>query len=304
MVKSASSHKTLVFGGPGTALLMVAPALFLFSVFMLWPAIHALFVSMNSWTGFSPETEFVGLGNYASLINDGRFWTGMGNTLYYVLVGGVGHFVFAFLFAAALNNPKLAGRKLFQTLIFFPSFISVVGVAILWARLYDPSDGLLNQLLAALGMTRIIWLNEQNAMNAIIVSSIWAGVGGQMIILLAGMRRIPPEYYEAARIDGANEIQIFWRVTLPLLKDVTYVALSLWLIGSMQVFGLVQALAGPQVPPSMETISTYQYAISFNARDNIYMMGRGTAMAVTLVIVIVLLVGVTRLIFGKRDMEY
>lgn len=291
-------------GGTGTAVAMAAPALGLFALFLLWPAADALLISMQSWTGFSPEGTFIGLQNYVNLWGDAKFWHSFRNTLYYVVAGGVGHFAFAFLFAAALSSPRLCGKKLYQTLIFFPSFISVVGVAILWARLYDPKAGLLNGILAALGQSDVTWLDAEHAMNSIVISSIWAGVGGQMILLLAGMRRIPPDYYEAARIDGAGEWQIFRHITLPLLKDVTYVALSLWLIGSMQVFGLIQALAGPDVRPELETVSTYQYAISFNARDNVYMMGRGTAMAVTLVVAIVLLVSAARLAFGKRELEY
>ena len=285
-------------------LIMLGPALLLFGLFMLWPAIDAIYVSLCSWSGFSPEARFIGLDNYRNLASDTRFGTSLLNTFYYVILGGVGHFVLAFLFAYALNHPRFARKKLYQTLIFFPSFISVVGVAILWARLYDPKDGLLNRMLDAVGLTQVVWLSSEHAMNSIIVSSIWAGVGSQMILLVAGMKRIPADLYEAARIDGASEAQVFWRITVPLLKDVTYVALSLWLIGSLQVFGLVQSLAGPQVPIEMETVSTYQYAISFNARDNIYMMGRGTAMSVVLVIAIICFAGLARVLFGKRELEY
>ena len=300
-----SQGKVNLFGGQWMVAFMVGPGLLVFSVFVLWPTLDALVVSMQSWTGFSPESQFVGLQNYASLIEDRRFWQSLANTLYYVVLGGVGHFAFAFLFASALNSPRLAGKKFYQTLIFFPAFISVVGVAILWSRLYSTTDGLINQLLAGFGVEPgIEWLSDRNAMNSIILSSIWAGVGGQMILILAGMRRIPATYYEAARIDGANEIHLFRHVTLPMLKDVIYVALSLWLIGSMQVFGLVQALDGPDVTIELETVRTYQYAIAFNAQDNLYMMGRGTAMAIILVIIIVLLVGVARMAFGRRELEY
>lgn len=293
-----------LIGGPGTVAVLLGPALLMFGLFMAWPAADALRVSMSSWTGFSPQSAFTGLENYRNLAGDERFRISLKNTFYFVIVGGIGHFFFALLFAFCLNHPRFAAKKFYQTVIFFPSFVSVVGVAILWARLYDYNDGLINRILQVFGGRGIDWLAAENAMNSIVLASIWAGVGGQMIVLLAGMKRIPPELLEAARIDGANEWQVFRHVTLPMLKDVLYVALSLWLIGSMQVFGLVQSLAGPGIPVDMETISTYQYAISFNARDNIYMMGRGTAMAVTLVLCIVLLVSALRLLFGKRDLEY
>jgi ABC-type sugar transport system permease subunit len=294
-----------LYGGWGMIAFMLAPALLLLGLFVFYPAVNALWVSLSSWSGFAPQSQFIWFDNFSNLLfHDPRFWASFLHTLFYVLVGGIVHFTFALLFAWALSHPQLAGKKVYQTLVFFPAFISVVGVATLWARLYDPKDGLLNRLIEALHHTGITWLAPDNAMRAIIVASVWAGVGGQMILLLAGMRRIPSSIYEAARIDGASETQVFWRITFPLLRDVTYIALSLWLIESMQVFGLMQALAGPDLPLELETVSTYQYSISFNARDNIYMMGRGTAMAVVLVAVILLMAGVTRLFFSRRDIEY
>src|SRR5690348_2946037 len=116
------------------ALVLLGPSLLLFGLFVLWPVVEAIFVSLSSWTGFTPSSTFTGLENYRNLLNDSRFWKSFGHTLYFVFAGGAGHFVFAFLFASALNNPRFGGKKLYQTLIFFPSFISVAGVAILWAR--------------------------------------------------------------------------------------------------------------------------------------------------------------------------
>lgn len=300
----AHRHQQKLFGGWGMVALMLGPALGMLGVFIIYPAVDAVVVAMSSWTGFAPQAQFTGLENFNTLLfHDSRFWKGYLHTLRYLALGGIVHFSFAMLFAWGLNHPRLAGRKIFQTLLFFPAFISVTGVAILWARLYDP-DGLINQLLKAIHLAGPRWLAPENAINSIIIASVWAGVGGQMILLLAGMRRIPASYFEAARIDGATEGQIFRHITLPMLKDVAYIALTLWFIGAMQIFGLVQALAGPNVPQDVETVATYQYAISFSNRNNVYMMGRGTAMAILLVISIVILASVARLIFGKRELEY
>lgn len=108
-----------LYGGSGMVLLLVGPSLLLFVLFVLWPAVDAIFVSMSSWTGFSPTSTFTGLENYRNLWSDSRFWKSFAHTLYFVLLGGIGHFVFAFLFASALNNPRFCGKKIFQTLIFF-----------------------------------------------------------------------------------------------------------------------------------------------------------------------------------------
>jgi ABC-type sugar transport system permease subunit len=291
-------------GSPWTVALLAGPGLLLFGIFVAWPALQALPVSLESWNGFSPTRAFIGLANYRVLLAEERFWRSLRNTLYYVLLGGVLHLGFAFLFAVLLHHPRFSGKKLFQTLVVFPAFVSVVGVATLWERLYDSRDGLLNGLLRAAGLREVTWLSPEHGMRSIVVAAVWAGVGTHMLLLLAGLRRIPPSYPHAARLDGADEWQVFWRVTLPMLKNVTYAALALWLIGSMQLFGLIQALANQPIPDHLETVSTYQYAIAFNARDNLYMMGRGTAMAVLLALAIVVLVGLTRLAFGRRDLEY
>jgi ABC-type sugar transport system permease subunit len=325
-----------LYGGWGMIALLLAPALVLLGLFVFYPAVDAIIVSLSSWSGFAPRSQFIGLENYRSLLfTDARFWASFRHTLYYVVIGGIVQFTFALLFSWGLSHPRLRGKKVYQTLLFFPAFISVAGVATLWARLYDPKDGLINRLLVGCHLDALLhtlahaynwvlltlhlpdgwlvtgpdpsgvtWLSPANAVNSIIIASVWAGVGGEMILLLAGMRRIPASYHEAARIDGASEARVFWHVTLPMLKDVAYIAVTLWLIGSLQVFGLVQALAGPEVHYEMETVATYQYAISFNNRSNIYMMGRGTAMALLLVTTAVILAAIARLIFGKRELEY
>jgi ABC-type sugar transport system permease subunit len=303
-VPVASRFQDRLYGGRAMVALTVGPVLLLFGVFVLVPALYALAVSLYSWTGFAPDARFVGLANYRGLFADNRFWKSIAHTLYYTAVGGTANLFFAFLFAVALHHPRLAGKKLFQTLLLFPSFISVVGVAILWGRLYDPDAGLLNRLLGALGLPDVVWLSDTHALHAIIAATVWAGVGGNMLSLLAGIRRIPPSYLHAARLDGAGEIQVFWPVTLPMLKPVAYVIVALWVISAMQVFGLVQALSGTGAPEALATMATYQYGVAFYTRDNLYMMGRGAAVAVVLVALVLAFVGLVRLAFGRREVEY
>lgn len=296
--------QTHLFGGPWTAVLLLAPGLLLFTAFVAYPAVQALTVSTQSWTGFSPEPIFVGTDNYDALLHTDRFWSAVRNTLYFTAVGGVIHFGLAFLFSAALHHPSFAAKKFFQTIIVFPSFVSVVAVATLWAGLYNAEEGLINAMLAMVDIEGIRWLAQEHAREAFLAPIVWSGLGSHVLLLLAGMRRIPASYMNAARLDGATELQVFWHVTLPMLKGVTYTALALWIIGGMQIFGVVQTMLGPEVPEYAETMTTYQYAISFNAKDNIYLMGRGSAIAVFLVAMILLAVGALRLLFGKRELEF
>lgn len=209
------------------------------------------------------------------------------NNFAYMIVAGIFHFVYAFLFAAALDLPGLRGKGFWRTMIFFPSFISAIGVAMLWQRIYDPDNGLANFLLQLLAISPFEWLNGDNMLNSIIVCGVWAGVGSQMILLLAGMQRIPPTYFEAARIDGAGEGRIFLHVTLPMLREVILIVVTLWVIGSLKAFGLFQAFTISH-DETNSVISVRQYELAFSNRDNIYMMGYATAMAVVLLALVVL----------------
>jgi len=226
-------------GWLGPVLFFVAPALVLFLLLFAIPALSSLYVSLCKWTGFTPRMEFRGLGNFVKLFKDSRFWPALRNNLWIMTVGGVAFFSFAFLFAAALNDRRLRGRRFFQTMIFFPAFISVVGVAIYWKRIYDVDSGLINLALKATGATPAQWLAAKNAINSIIVMIVWSGVGGTMILLLAGMRRIPDDYYEAAQIDGASAVQQFFHITVPMMREVVIIARG---------DGGGAGLAGPALP--------------------------------------------------------
>ena len=288
----------------GAPALFLAPALVLFAVLFAFPAAGSLYVSMCRWTGFTPHMEFVGLHSFARLLADMKFWNALRNNFWIMGAGGVVFFAFALVFAAALNDRRLRGRKFFQTLIFFPSFISAVGAATFWKLLYDSKSGLLNLSLEGLGASPVQWLSSDNAIDAAIVMLVWAEVGGAMILLLAGMRRIPKDYYEAAEIDGASGSQQFFHVTVPMMREVVLIALSLWMIGSMKVFGFIQALLAPDINDRCQVISTLQYDYAFNNRRCIFLMGEATAMAVVQVAIVLVLVGIVRLLREKKSVEY
>jgi len=234
---------------------------------------------------------------------DDYFRTCVQNNLTFMVIGGAFHFVFAFIFAAALNIPTFKGKVFYRTMIFFPSFISAVGVAMLWKRLYDTRAGLINFMLQLCQIDAFEWLKGENMFNSIIVCGVWAGVGSQMILLLAGMQRIPETYYEAARIDGAGDAQVFRHVTIPLLRDVILIVVTLWVIGSLKIFGIVQAFS-IQAEQDYNVISVRQYQLAFSNRDNIFMMGYATAMAVVLMILVVVFAVGLRSLREQEQVEY
>ena len=310
----------------GAPTVFLAPAVILFLLLFAVPAISSLYVCLCKWTGFTPQMEFTGLRNFTKLLGelkvqrfevagasvpyvwfvggDMRFWEAVKNNLYIMSLGGVVFFSFAFLFAAALNHKRLRGRRFFQTMIFFPAFISVVGTATFWKLIYDSKSGLINLSLRGMGARGFQWLDAENAINSVIIMMVWAGVGGTMILLLAGMRRIPKDYYEAAEIDGASAPQQFFHVTVPMMREVVIIALSLWMIGSMKTFGYIQALLAPDINDEAQVISTLQYEYAFSNRRCIFMMGRATAMAIVQVILVLTLVWFVRRFREKKSVEY
>jgi ABC-type sugar transport system permease subunit len=256
------------------------------------------------------------------------YWTGDGddffrwcvrNNFRLMFVGGIFQFIFAFLFAAGLSMPGFRAAKFYRTMIFFPSFVSAVGVAILWQRVYDARYGLCNgviqgmanvasQLISTahpvhLSVEPIEWLGSDNMFNSIIAAGIWSGVGSQMILLVAAIQRIPPTYYEAARVDGANERHVFSHITLPMIREVILITLTLWVIGALKVFGLVQAMGLNQDEKS-SVVSLRQYELAFSNRDNIYQMGYATAMAVVLLLLIVVFALGLRLLRTEDELEF
>jgi ABC-type sugar transport system permease subunit len=284
--------------------LFLAPAVVLFAVFCAGPTVSSLYVCLCKWTGFTPTMKFTGVRNFVMLAQDERFWNAIVNNVRILVIGGVGLLSFAAVFAAALHSPDLRGRKFLQTMLFFPAFISVVGAAVYWKCIYDMDDGLANLLLGGLGVKKVAWLAADNAIHSVIVVIIWGAVGGTMILLLAGMRRIPKDYYEAAQIDGAGDAQQFRHVTVPMMREVLIIALSLWMISAMRVFGHVQALLAPDINDQAQVVSTLMYEYAFSNRRCIFMMGRATAMAVVQVAMVLTLVGLVRLLREKESVEY
>jgi ABC-type sugar transport system permease subunit len=311
--------------------LMIAPALIMIVLFLIYPACWAFRVAMQNWSGFSPVSHYAGFGNFTKLFNvsdllanlgqlhisdlfsDGIFFAALKNSIIWMLVGGLVHFFFGLVLATGLQNPGLRFKKFFQTMLIFPMFITAIGVAVLWRILYNPRQGLLNMFLSAFHLANPTngtpaWLSSDHGVYPLLLVSVWGGVGGQIILILAGLRQIPASLYEAARIDGASEWQCFWQISLPLMRGILKIAMVLWIIESLQIFGLVQGMLGPDIEPRSHVVSTYMFDTAFNNRSNIYLMGLATAMAVVLVVItlvlILLLLAAYRLIFGKEKLEF
>ncbi|MET0733778.1 MAG: sugar ABC transporter permease [Casimicrobiaceae bacterium] len=231
-------------------------------VFFFLPVLAALAMSLTDFDIYAladlANLRFVGLQNYARLLETPLFWQAFGNTLYFVVVG-VPLSIAASLGAALLLHSRLARFKgFFRTALFAPVVTTLVAVAVIWRYLFNTRYGMLNYALGQFGIDPIDWLGDPHwAMPAIIVFAVWKSFGYNMVILLAGLQSIPEQYYEAARIDGASYAQRFWHVTLPMLSPL------LLLVSVLTVAGYFQLFAEPYVMtqggPLQSTVSVLYF---------------------------------------------
>lgn len=223
------------------ALLFIAPGLAIVLLFFLIPACATLLLSLTDFDLYAladpRNIRFVALSNYGDLMRNPLFWKALGNTLYYTIVGGPLTVILSLAIALLVNAKAARWKGLFRTMYFAPIVTSIVAVAVVWKYLYNPKVGLLNQGLALFGVSPIDWLGDPHwAMPAIILLGVWKNFGYNMVIFVAALQSIPEELYEAARMDGANALQQFRHVTLPMLGPTFVFVGIITAIGYLQLF--------------------------------------------------------------------
>lgn len=244
------------------AFLFLLPNILGFLVFTAGPVLVSLGISLVSWNILTPPV-WLGIENYLSLISDSDFWRSIWATLYYTLGSVPLGIVLSLLLAVALNQ-KIRGIGIYRTVYFIPVVSSMVAVSLMWRWMYNPTAGILNYVLNEifgffhLPITPPDWLQSTTwAMPAIIIMSVWKGLGYNMVIYLAGLQGIPTSLYEAAEMDGATSINKFFNITLPLLTPTTFFVLIMSVIGSFQVFE--QAYIMTKGGPAMATVTTVYF---------------------------------------------
>lgn len=226
--------------------------------------------------------DFIGFENYIDLFTDDQFLISLRNTLWYCVLTVPSGVVLALLMAVLLNR-QLKGMAIFRTLVFIPVITSMVAVSLVWSMLYEDNSGLLNILLGYLGLGPVHWLTDTNmAMISIAIMSVWKGLGYNMTIFLAGLQGVPGELYEAATIDGANSVQKFFKITVPMIGPTTYFVTLMALIGSLQVFDQVNIMTGGGPVDATKTVAFYLYQYGFQ----FYKMGYACAAAYVLFILV------------------
>jgi len=275
----------------------ISPWIIGFLVFTIGPMLASLYFSFTDYNIIDAPV-WKGLANYQKLFfEDPLFWHSLKRTLYFALLALPLGLVFGF-FLAFLLNQDIPGVNLWRTVYFLPSVIAGVAVALLWIRIFNPKVGILNPFLKNIGISNPPgWLNDPDwAIPALVLISLW-GIGGSMIIYLAGLQGIPTHLYEAAKIDGANSRQRFRHVTLPLMTPVIFYNLVLGLIAAFHYFTEVYVATSGEGGPLRSTLvyNLYLYQTAFRFFD----MGYASALAWVLFLIVLV---VTLLVFRSSPM--
>ncbi len=241
--------------------LFVAPALVLLGIFLIYPILWSLWMSFQ--TGRGMNFSFGGLANIQRLTQDPVFLRALGNTMIFLVFQVPVMILLALLFAVALNDPKLRGRSFFRTAIFLPCVTSLVAYSILFKSMFG-AEGVVNQVLAILGIGAIPWLTDPFWAKVLIILAItWRWTGYNMIFYLAALQNVDSAIYEAAKIDGVPPWARFWYITLPMLKPVILFTTVISTIGTLQLFDEPYniTLGGPS--QATMTLSYYIYDLTF-----------------------------------------
>jgi multiple sugar transport system permease protein len=255
--------------------LFITPNILLFLTFMIIPIFFTFFMSFYEW-GIIGKAEFIGLKNYVRLFSDKVFWISLSNTVYYTI--GTVPLSMAFGLAGAIFlNRKIPLRTFFRGVFFAPVVVSLVATGLIWAWMFNPNYGLINHLLAKIGIDGPNWLSSPDwAMSSVILTTLWVRTGYCLVIYLAGLQAIPDSLYEAAEIDGANSWQKFWYVTLPLLRHTTVFVLVISVIYGFMVFDLIYTMTNGGPGYSTTVIVQYIYQKAFVEGEMGYASALGT----------------------------
>ena len=267
------------------ALIFLLPALLLLSIFVITPMLMAFSYGFTDYHLLKPHMrEFIGLENFINILKDPLIYQTLKNTLMFVFLVVPVQLGMALGFALIINK-NFRGNTFFKIAFFSPSVLSLVVISILWSILLNPSSGLINEILVKLNFEKQPFLmSSTQAMPTIAFISAWAGCGYQMLIFLAGLKNIPHELYEAARIDGANKFQQFLNITLPGLRPITIFLVITTVISAFKLIVQPMVMTGGGPDNSTMTVLQYIYEYGFRHRNT------GYASAITIMFTILLVI--------------
>ncbi len=258
-------------------------------LFTFIPLVFSLYVSFNEYDFFTGEFTHIGFANFNKAFKDPYFIVSLQNTALTLLGLGV-HIVVALLIALLLTV-NIKGQPIFRAFFFIPSLCSSVAVTLVWKWMFNADFGILNSVLGVFGIPKVNWLGDKNvAMLSMIMQGVWMGIGGGMVMYIAALKNAPRALYEAAEIDGANDIQKFFKITIPMISPTTFYILVTSLIGTMTDFTRFKLMTDGGPYYSTLTSALYIYQTAFTQTYS-YDYSYATSMSWILSILIILLVG-------------
>lgn len=261
--------------------LFLAPALAIYVLVIVYPALYSMWLSLFDWDGINPTRTFVGLDNYVTLWTSNRvFWIALKNSALWTAVAlvvptGLG------LILALMLNAKLRGRAFWRAIFYFPAILSLSLCGLIWTWIYHPTLGFLNQFLGWVGLESLqhAWLSEPSiALFAVMVAAAWHNTGLPMLLYLAGLQTIPTEVLQAAEVDGVNRWQKFRYVIWPMLGETTFVVMAITFISSLKVYDVVYVMTFGGPANTTQVLGTWMYFLTYNFNR----IGLGTSIAVIL----------------------
>jgi ABC transporter, permease len=265
------------------AVAMIAPAFVGFIVFLLWPTLNGIWLSFTNYNLLT-QPEFVGFKNYLRMLEDPVFWNAACVTIYYVVVNIGVQTVLALLIAVLMH--RLTQSTWVRSIVLTPYLVSNVVAALVFMWILDTQLGIGNQILASMGLNTIPFLSQESTViPTIALINVWRHMGYTALLIFAGLQTIPESAYEAARVDGASEWQMFWRITIPLLRPILALVLIMTIIGSFQVFDTVAIATRGGPVNSSRVLQLYIYDMAFGR----FQFGYASALSVALLLILVVI---------------
>lgn len=282
----------------------LAPAVILVSLFIFIPTVNVFRMSLYRMGGITNKQTFIGFENFKTLMGDKNFLQAMQNSILIIVLVTICTIVLAILFATLLQRGNFKGNNFFRIIFYIPNILSIVVIAGIFGAIYNPTTGLLNTFLRAIGLDALArnWMSESNiVIYSVIFALVWQAIGYYMVMYMASMAAIPPDYYEAASLDGATELQMFSKITFPLIWSNIRTTLTFYIISTINLsFLFVQIMSDGGPNGKTEVFLNYMYKQAYG--NGAY--GYGMAIGVVVFIFSFVLSGIVNKITDREVYEF
>ena len=261
----------------GFLAMCVVPATVLFIIFMIIPTFNVFRMSLYKWGGYSNKKTFVGLENFAKLMDDSKFLQSFQNTLLLIVIVTVVTMGLALIFAAILTREKIKGQNFFRIVFYIPNILSVVIISAIFSAIYDANNGMLNSIISIFKGDPVYWLGDQKiVIFSLAAAMIWQAIGYYMVMYMASMASVPVSLYESSALDGATKMQQFFQITLPMIWTNIRTTLTFFIISSINLsFLFVKAMTSGGPDGSTEVFLSYMYKQAYTNSSYGYGMAIG-----------------------------